>query len=155
MGSIIGVVSDTQGIIRPEMLDALSTSSQIVHAGNVGAPDVLEALERIAPVTAVRGNADGGTFGESLPHEAILEVESVRIYVIHDLSELEYEPAEKSVHAVISGFGQLPSIETREGVLYVNPGSAGPRRFSFPVTVARLRVDGDEIDPEIVHLMPG
>jgi len=154
MSTIIGVLADTHGLIRPEMLDALSGASWIVHAGDVGAPDVLESLARIAPVAAVRGNNDSGSWGESLPHDEVVEVGAVRLYVIHDLSELEIDPAAAGFRVVITGHAHIPSIETREGVLYLNPGSAGPRRFSHPVTVARLKIHDDAIEPEIVHLTP-
>lgn len=152
MASVVGVLADTNGLIRPEMLDALAGASRLIHAGGVGTPEVLEALERIAPVTAVRGNNDRGAWGESLPRSQVVEVESVRIYVVHDLSELELDPAAEGLRVVVTGHAHEPSIDFRDGVLYLNPGSAGPRRSDHPGTVARLRIDGDEIDPEIVHL---
>jgi putative phosphoesterase len=154
MASVVGVLADTHGLIRPEILDALSGASLLIHAGDVGSPDVLEALGRIAPVTAVRGNNDRGAWGESLPRSQVVEVESVRIYVVHDLSELELDPSAEGLRVVVTGHAHKPSIDVRDGVLYLNPGSAGPRRFDYPVTVARLQVDGDAVDPEIVHLLP-
>jgi putative phosphoesterase len=148
----VGVLADTHGLVRPEMLDALSGAAHLVHAGDVGTPEVLEALERIAPVTAVRGNGDRGVWGESLPRFATVEVESARILVVHDLAELEIDPVSAGCRVVVSGHFHQPSLETRDGVLYLNPGSAGPRRFDHPVTVARLQVSGADVEAEIVHL---
>ncbi len=152
MGSVIGVIADTHGLVRAEALEALSESDHIVHAGDIGNPDVLDALATICPVTAVRGNNDTGAWAVALARSEIVEVESALLYVIHDLSELELEPSEAGLHAVITGHSHQSSIETRDDVLYLNPGSAGPRRFNFPVAVARLHVHGHNIDPEVVHL---
>ena len=152
MGSVIGVIADTHGLIRAEALEALSGTDRIIHAGDIGNPDVLDALATIGPVTAVRGNNDKGPWADALARSQVVEVEPVLLYVIHDLAELDLDPSAAELHAVITGHFHQPSIETRDGVLYLNPGSAGHRRFDFPVTVARLHVRGHRIDPEIVHL---
>jgi hypothetical protein len=152
MSSLIGVIADTDGAIRAEALEALSGADRIIHAGDVGSPDVLDALGTIGPVTAVRGNNDAGAWAASLARSQIVEVEDVRIYVIHDLADLDVDPSAVGLHAVISGHFDKPSIETRDGILYLHPGSAGRRRSNFPATVARLHVAGQTIDPEIVHL---
>ena len=131
----VGLISDTHGLLRPEALRALRGSRHIVHAGDIGNPEVLEALGRIAPVTAVRGNNDQGPWAHDLPEREVLEIARVRICVVHDLADLE-GPGDSQV--VISGHSHQPRSEMRDGVLYVNPGSAGPRRFKLPVTLARL-----------------
>lgn len=154
MSTVIGIIADTHGQIRPAALDALGGASHIVHAGDVGSTDVLDALARIAPLTAVRGNNDRGEWAESLPRSELLEIESVRLYVLHSLSELERDPVADGIDVVVAGHFHKPSIETREGVLYLNPGSAGPRRFNFPITLARISVGPEGIEPEIVHLEP-
>jgi putative phosphoesterase len=152
MSARVGVIADTHGLIRAEALEALAGSDHIVHAGDVGDPDVLAALARIAPVTAVRGNNDRGAWASQLAHTEVLAVESTQLFVLHDLSELEIDPVAAAYQAVITGHAHHPAIETRDGVLYLNPGSAGPRRFDLPVAVARLEVDGHAVEAEIVHL---
>jgi putative phosphoesterase len=154
VSSVIGVLADTHGLVRSEVLEALSESDRIIHAGDVGHPDVLEALATIGPVTAVRGNNDSGPWAEALARSEVVEVESALLCVVHDLGEFDLDPSADTPHAVISGHFHQPSIETREGILYLNPGSAGPRRFDFPVTVARLHISGHEISSEIIHLNP-
>jgi putative phosphoesterase len=154
VSSIIGVIADTHGLVRPEALEALSGADRIIHAGDVGHSDVLDALATICPVTAVRGNNDSGAWAEALARSEVVEVESALLYVVHDLGEFEVDPVADKLNAIISGHFHLPSIETRDDVLYLNPGSAGPHRFDFPVTVARLEISGHEISPEIVHLNP-
>ena len=152
MGSVIGVIADTNGLVRAEALEALSGADRIIHAGDIGSPDVLDALATISPVTAVRGNNDAGPWADALARSQVIEVELAMLYVIHDLGELNLDPSAAELQAVITGHSHQPSIETRDGVLYLNPGSAGPRRLDFPVTVARLHVRGRRIDPEIVNL---
>jgi len=152
VSSVVGVIADTHGLVRSEALEALSGSDQIVHAGDIGNPDVLDALATIGPVTAVRGNTDTGVWAEALARSEVVEVEAALLYVIHDLGELDLDPSAAELHAVITGHFHQPAIDTRDGVLYLNPGSAGPRRFDYPVTVARLHVCGHDISPEIVHL---
>jgi putative phosphoesterase len=134
----VGLISDTHGLLRAEALAALRGSRHILHAGDIGDPAVLEALARIAPVTAVRGNNDKGPWAKRLRETELLEIAHTRIYVIHDLSQLELDPAAAGIHVVVAGHSHRPAKDRRDGVLYVNPGSAGPRRFKLPVTVARL-----------------
>jgi hypothetical protein len=148
----IGVISDTHGLLRPEALGALRGCERIVHAGDVGAPGILEALRGLAPVDAVRGNVDRGGWAEALPATAVVEVGAVWLYVLHDLAELDLDPVAAGFAAVLSGHTHQPSSAVRDGVLYLNPGSAGPRRFHLPVTVASLTVSGARIAAEIVEL---
>jgi len=148
----VGVISDTHGLLRPQALAALAGVDAIVHAGDIGAPEVLSALRRIAPVTAVRGNNDRAAWAEAIPETAILDVGRARLYVLHDRQALAIDPAEEGVTAVISGHSHRPRLETRDGVLFVNPGSAGPRRFSLPIATARLRVERGAVTGEIVLL---
>jgi putative phosphoesterase len=133
----IGLISDTHGLLRPEAVHALEGSELIIHAGDVGMPDVLEALKQLAPVVAVRGNVDRGPWADALPLTAVVEP---GIYVLHDVKELDLDPAAKGYRMVVSGHSHKPSQTERAGVLYVNPGAAGPRRFRLPVTLARLDV---------------
>ena len=149
----VGVISDTHGLVRPEALTALRGSDLIIHAGDVGAPEVLETLRALAPVTAVRGNNDRGDWAEGLRESEAVEVAGTWLYVLHDLHELDLDPGAAGFAAVIAGHSHRPLIEERKGVLFVNPGSAGPRRFTLPVAVARLRVDGRRIEAETVLLM--
>ena len=141
----IGVISDTHGLLRPEALSALAGSRHIVHAGDIGDPAVLEALARIAPVTAVRGNNDKGPWAMTLRETELVEIADTRIYVIHDLAQLDIDPAAEDIAVVIAGHSHRPAQRMEGGVLYLNPGSAGPRRFSLPVTVARLGLPGREV----------
>jgi uncharacterized protein len=151
-GGFVGVISDTHGLVRPEAVAALKGSELIIHAGDVGDPRVLEELGRLAPVVAVRGNNDRGAWAEALPGYEAVEVNHAFVYVLHDLKELEIAPAAAGFRVVVSGHSHKPLAEERRGVLYLNPGSAGPRRFKLPVTVARLKLDGAEVDAEIVNL---
>lgn len=152
MDRVIGLIADTHGLLRPEAERALRGVDRIVHAGDVGRADVLARLARIAPVTAVRGNVDGGALAERLPRSAEVETPSGWLHVLHILDELDLEPATAGFVAVIHGHSHRPTVERRGGVLYVNPGSAGPRRFRLPVTVARLVADGDEPRVERIDL---
>ncbi len=152
MATHVGVVSDTHGLVRPETIRALEGVDLIVHAGDVGDPSVLEALAEIAPVRAVRGNVDRGAWADELPRSDVVEVESARLYVIHEISQLDLDPAAAGLHAVISGHSHEPARETRDGVLFLNPGSAGPRRFTLPVALALLRVSGTELEAFEVRL---
>lgn len=149
---LIGVISDTHGLLRPEALAALRGSDRIIHAGDVGAPEILETLAAIAPVTAVRGNVDTSAWARQLPETEVLEVDGISIYVLHDLSALDLKPEAARFRVVISGHSHVPKQETRAGVLYFNPGSAGPRRFKLPVSVGRLKLSGDKIKAEIIAL---
>ena len=152
--SRIGVLSDTHGLLRPEALRALAGVEHVVHAGDVGRPEVLAGLAEIAPVTAVRGNNDRGAWADALPGTALLEVQSCRLFVVHELAHLDRDPVTSGFRAVISGHSHAPSAEVRDGVLYLNPGSAGPRRFRLPIALALLTVSGDRLAHEIVYLDP-
>jgi uncharacterized protein len=154
MATTIGVISDTHGLIRPAALEALSGVSIIIHAGDVGKPEVIEALNSIAPVFAIKGNVDVGLWADGLPATRTVEVEGTRIYVLHNVTDLNFNATAHGYGAVISGHSHKPSYEFRDGVLYLNPGSAGPRRFRLPVSIARLFVDGDRLRPEIIALAP-
>ena len=149
---MIGLISDTHGLMRPEALAALQGVDLIVHAGDIGKPEVLVALKRIAPVAAIRGNNDIGHWAAKIPDHRTINVGAVKLYVIHDLKELDFALVERGFHAVISGHSHKPSISERDAVIMVNPGSAGPRRFKLPIAVARLRIRGVQLTPEIVEL---
>ncbi|QJW85098.1 metallophosphoesterase family protein [Ramlibacter terrae] len=146
----VGLVSDTHGLLRPEVLDFLRGSDHIIHAGDICEPDVLDALRQLAPLTAVRGNNDAGPRAEALREQETLQVEGVRIHVIHDLSELPGRAPPPGVHALVSGHSHKPKVEQREGTLWVNPGSAGPRRFKLPISAGELLVDGATVSARLV-----
>jgi uncharacterized protein len=148
----IGLVSDTHGLLRPEALAALQGCEHIVHGGDIGNAGILQALARLAPVTAVRGNNDSGEWARGLPENALLQVGGIRIYVLHDLAQLALDPAAAAVRVVVSGHSHKPKIEERGGVLFVNPGSAGPRRFTLPVTLAELVIEGGAVSARVVEL---
>ena len=150
MPKTIGVISDTHGLLRAEALAALRGCDAIIHAGDVGKPEVLEQLAELAPLTAIRGNVD--TWATDLPDTAVLTLAGKRFYVIHNVKELELDPRAAGFAAVISGHSHMPKSETRDGVLYLNPGSAGPRRFKLPVCVAQIRVRKDALDAELLTL---
>jgi hypothetical protein len=135
---ILGIISDTHGHLRTEAKAALQGSHAIIHSGDVGKPRILDDLKSIAPVFAVRGNVDTEPLASSLPLTKIIELEQVSIYVLHNLEHLDLNPASSGLHIVISGHTHKPESHSRDGVLYVNPGSAGPKRFNFPITLARL-----------------
>ncbi|PPE75305.1 YfcE family phosphodiesterase [Solimonas fluminis] len=148
---ILGLISDTHGLLRPEALDALRGCDLILHAGDIGSA-VLAPLEALAPVHAIRGNNDLQGPEAEQPETRLVAAAGRRLYLIHDLKALRIDPAAERIDAVISGHSHRPKIETRQGVLYVNPGSAGPRRFSLPVALARLRIGDGEMAAEIVTL---
>jgi putative phosphoesterase len=149
----IGLISDTHGLLRPEALAALQGSDAIVHAGDIGGPQILEQLQAIAPVTAVRGNNDTQPWAQALPEVAVLDLGSgASLLVLHDLHDLQLDPAAAGHRVVVSGHSHKPTVQRREGVWYVNPGSAGPRRFSLPVSVAELRVDRFGVRPRAIEL---
>ncbi len=152
MPRVIGVISDTHGLLRPEALDALSGVELIVHAGDVGTAEVLSELSHIAPVYAVRGNVDRGEWARALPLSRVVEVGEALAYVLHDLAELDLDPVAARFAAVISGHSHKPRNEVQGGVLYLNPGSAGPRRFRLPVTVARITAAGAALKAELIRL---
>lgn len=149
---VVGVISDTHGLVRPEAVAELRGSQLIVHAGDIGRPEVLEELRKLAPVIAVRGNSDRGPWAETLPETEVIEAGGLYLYVLHDVNELDLDPAAAEFRAVISGHSHHPRVEERNGVMFLNPGSAGPRRFSLPVTLARLHIREGNLDAEIVEL---
>ena len=148
----IGVISDTHGLLRPEALQALEGSELIVHAGDVGSPEILKRLRVIAKTLAVRGNVDTQPWARTLPPTEVVQAGPLHLYVLHDLATLDLDPKAAGFAAVISGHSHKPVAETRDGVLYLNPGSAGPRRFSLPICLARLHVVGTQLRHEFIHL---
>jgi putative phosphoesterase len=149
----VGLISDTHGLLRPEALRALRGVDFIVHAGDIGSPDILEALADLAPLTAVRGNNDTADWAAHVPLRNTLAVGGVRIHVVHEMAHLKGHALQEGTRAVVYGHSHRPAIELKDGVLFVNPGSAGPRRFKLPVTVALLRLAGDSLDADIVPLI--
>jgi len=149
---IVGVISDTHGLLRPEALAALRGSAHILHAGDVGNAEVLAALRALAPVTAVRGNNDRGPWAEALPHDTVIDLGGASLFLLHDRAELDLDPRAAGLAAVICGHSHKPLAEERDGVLHFNPGSAGPRRFQLPITVGRLRIRDGRIQAEIIPL---
>lgn len=149
----IGVISDTHGLLRTEAIEALRGSEHIIHAGDVGAPEVLDQLQEIAPVTAIRGNVDTGAWARKLQETEVVEFGDISLYVLHDLAKLNLKPAAAGFNAVIYGHSHVPKQEEREDVLYFNPGSAGPKRFRLPVTVGKLILSKQDIRAEIIPLL--
>ncbi len=149
---IIGVISDTHGLLRPEALDALHGSEHIIHAGDIGAPEIIGELSKIAPVTAIRGNVDVQTWAREFPETEVVELAGKTIYVIHDVNAMDLNPAGAGFDAVISGHSHQPKQEMKNGVLYLNPGSAGPRRFKLPISVAKLIIEVHRISAEVVTI---
>ncbi|WP_213908470.1 metallophosphoesterase family protein [Stutzerimonas nitrititolerans] len=148
----IGVISDTHGLLRPEALAVLEGCERIIHAGDIGKPQVLTALQAIAPLEVIRGNIDKDDWAEGLPERLELDHGGVRLYVLHDLKTLDFDPAARGIGVVISGHSHKPGIERRGEVLYLNPGSAGPRRFSLPISLALLDVENGSAHAELVAL---
>jgi len=149
---VIGVISDTHGLLRPEALEALNGLKHIIHAGDVGDPAILDELREIAPVTAVRGNVDHGAWAKKIPETELVEIGGVSIYVVHILEKLDLKPEAAGIRAVIYGHSHVPKLETKNGVLYFNPGSAGPKRFHLPITVGRLMVENGTVGAEIIEI---
>lgn len=149
---LVGLISDTHGLIRPQALDALRKSDLIVHCGDIGDPAILKALRELAPVRAIRGNNDEGAWASSLPTRDVVEVGTHVIYVLHNLAELDLDPVAAGFTAVVSGHSHKPVIKRRRKILFVNPGSAGPRRFTLPVTIATLALWSARCDAKIVQL---
>jgi uncharacterized protein len=149
----VGLISDTHNLVRPEALQWLAGCQAIVHAGDVCAPHVLEALARIAPVTAVRGNNDIGPWADALPAQTTLAIAGIAIHVVHDIADLSVDPHAEGVDVVVTGHSHKPSIATREGVLFVNPGSAGPRRFKLPISAGMLVVEGGRAQAQLHTLI--
>ena len=151
--AVVGVISDTHGLLRPEALAALQGSDYIIHAGDIEDPAILDRLAGIAPVTAVRGNVDKGAWAQKVPETNVLEVDGVSIYVLHILDQLNLKPEAAGFAAVIYGHSHIPRQEVNSGVLYFNPGSAGPRRFKLPVSLGRLRIGRGTIQAELIPLI--
>jgi uncharacterized protein len=149
----IGVISDTHGLLRPEALELLRGSEHIIHAGDIGAPEIIPALEQIAPVTAIRGNIDVQPWAKRFPETEVLELGGLHIYIIHNVKELDLDPKAAGFAAVISGHSHKPALETKNGVLYFNPGSAGPRRFKLPISVGRLKITNKSVGGEIANIL--
>lgn len=149
---LIGIIADTHGMLRREALASLQGSNMILHAGDAGKEEVLTALRELAPLYAVRGNVDHGSWADELPLSVVIEAEGKLLYMHHGHHELDLDPAAAGFAAVISGHSHRPAIYERNGVLYINPGSAGPRRFALPVTLAHLMIDGDKLEASLVEL---
>ncbi len=149
---IIGIISDTHGLLRPEALTALRGSEHILHAGDIGAPEIIPELEKIAPVTAIRGNVDRDAWTKRFPETEAVELAGVHFYIIHDVNALDLDPQAAGFAAVISGHSHQPKQELINGVLYFNPGSAGPKRFKLPVTVGRLEIIDRKVSSRIIDL---
>jgi putative phosphoesterase len=150
--TMVGVISDTHGLLRPEALVPLHDSDLIIHAGDVGDPEILDRLREIAPTFAVRGNVDTSPWAQALPLTEVVGVGAMQFYVLHNLHELTVDPTAAGLAAVISGHTHRPHVQVRNDVLYLNPGSAGPRRFTLPISVARIEVNGSHISHEIIDL---
>jgi len=148
----IGVISDTHGLLRLEALELLLGSEHIIHAGDIGSPDIIPALEKIAPLTAIRGNVDTQLWAQRFAETEVVELGGVSIYVIHDVNALDLNPRAAAFAAVISGHSHQPKQETKDGVLYFNPGSVGPRRFKLPISVGRLEIVNGSITAEVLEI---
>jgi uncharacterized protein len=149
---IIGVISDTHGLLRPEAVELLRGSEHIIHAGDIGAPEIVPELRKIAPVTAIRGNVDTQAWARAFAETEVVELGGLDIYIIHDANALDLNPRAAGFAAVISGHSHQPKQEIKDGVLYFNPGSAGPRRFKLPITVGRLEIVAGKVNAEILLL---
>ena len=152
---MIGIISDTHGLVRPQIIAALTGAELIIHAGDIGSPGVLKSLEAIAPVIAVRGNNDQDPWAEKIPLTNVVEHQSYCFYVVHELDHLDVDPVASEFSAVIFGHSHRPSAERRKGILYLNPGSAGPRRFTLPISVACLHLTETGLTPEIIEIHSG
>jgi putative phosphoesterase len=150
---IIGVISDTHGLLRPEAIAALQGSEHIIHAGDIGAPEIIPTLEKIAPVTAIRGNVDHQPWAKRFPETEVVELAGLHFYIIHDVSALDLNPRAAGFAAVISGHSHHPKQEIKDDVLYFNPGSAGPRRFRLPITLGQLEIVDRKISSRIISLL--
>lgn len=150
---IIGVISDTHGLLRPQAVAVLRGVDQILHAGDVGEPEILDALSRIAPVTAVRGNVDIEPWASALAETEVVGLGGITIYMLHDLARLDLKPEAAGMRVVVYGHSHQPKIEEKNGVLYFNPGSAGPRRFQLPVSLGKLAIENGNVRGELVELL--
>jgi putative phosphoesterase len=149
---IVGVISDTHGLLRPEAVALLRGADRIIHAGDIGGPEILSSLEALAAVTAVKGNNDKGAWARALPSTEVVDAEGLLIYVLHDVAELDVDPSAAGFRVVVAGHSHRPLCEERDGVLWFNPGSAGPRRFKLPIAVGRLVVERGDVRGEIVTI---
>lgn len=149
---IVGVISDTHGLLRPEAVEALKDSDAIIHAGDIGDPEILKKLEKIAQVIAIRGNIDRDTWARAIPQTNVLDAGGKLLYIVHNLAELDLKPEAAGFAAVIYGHSHVAKREIKNGVLYFNPGSAGPRRFRLPVSVGRLIVHQEQMTTEVINL---
>jgi uncharacterized protein len=150
----IGIISDTHGLLRPEAIKHLAGTDHIIKAGDIGAPEVIEGLRRIAPTTAIRGNIDAGEWAKDYPDTELIVLSGRALYVLHNLQEIKLDPAASRLDVVISGHSHRPKIETKDGVLYINPGSAGPRRFKLPIALAILALSDGALVPRILEIVP-
>ncbi len=148
----IGLISDTHGLLRPEAVAALQGCAQIIHAGDIGKPQVLDGLRAIAPLEAIRGNIDTADWAQVLPERLDLRIGGLTLHVLHDLKQLDIDPLAAGVDVVIAGHSHKPKVERRDGVLYVNPGSAGPQRFSLPISLALLELNDGQAQVELISL---
>ena len=148
----IGVISDTHGLVRPEAIQVLNGVDLILHAGDIGTPQVLQELKTIAPVVAVSGNNDTGEWMNDLPQREVVKAGGVHIFMLHNLQEIDLDPAAAGFRVVVSGHSHRPSVEERHGIVYVNPGGAGPRRFKLPISVVRLTIEGAAVSGRIIEL---
>ena len=150
----VGIISDTHGLLRPQAIKQLAKADHIIHAGDIGAPEVIDGLRRIAPTTAIRGNIDAGEWAKDYLGTELVVLGGRTLYVLHNLKEMQLDPAACGFDVVVSGHSHRPKIETNNGVIYVNPGSAGPRRFKLPIAVAMLTLSGSAILPRILEIAP-
>ncbi|MCB4795243.1 metallophosphatase family protein [Pseudomonas sp. NP21570] len=148
----IGLISDTHGLLRPEAVAALQGCAQIIHAGDIGKPQVLDGLRAIAPLEAIRGNIDTADWAQVLPERLDVRIEGLTLHVLHDLKQLDIDPLAAGIDVVIAGHSHKPKVERRDGVLYINPGSAGPRRFSLPISLALLELNDGDAQVELISL---
>ncbi|MBU3056986.1 metallophosphoesterase family protein [Pseudomonas indica] len=148
----IGLIADTHGLLRPEALERLRGCDHLIHAGDIGGSEILAQLESIAPLSVVRGNNDTGEWAENLPERLVIKFGRIAIYVLHDLKTLDIDPAAEKIAVVVAGHSHKPALLERDGVLYVNPGSAGPRRFKLPISVGSLFIEGQDVHGELMTL---
>ena len=152
MATLVGVISDTHGLLRSEVLNVFQDVDLILHAGDIGGPDILKALKSIAPVIAVRGNNDEGAWANRIPQTKTTRIDDISVFLIHDAKELALNRSVNRYEVVVAGHSHRPVAERKQGVLFLNPGSAGPRRFKLPISVARLAIDGRDISAELIEL---
>jgi putative phosphoesterase len=153
MHAEVGVIADTHGLLRPEAIEFLKRCDLIVHAGDVGNPDILKELRSVAPIYAIRGNIDKGSWAKELPDKEVLEVGEKFLYLIHNIDDLDFDPAAADFDAVIFGHSHHPKSYKKDGVLYFNPGSAGPRRFKLPISIGKIIIKKDRLESEIITLL--